>query len=203
MNSRLFVELFGYLGSVLVVVSMLMCSVVRLRVINTTGSIISAIYALIIGSYPLALMNISLIVINLYHLFRLHNPNRHYELLECPASDGYLQFLMRYYRKDIAKYFPAFSPDQIADDSRIFAVCLGREVAGMLIGRPTGTDLEISLDYTTPVYRDCSVGSFLYGKLAEIGISKLVCNTPSKEHQNYLSMMGFQPDGVRFCRISD
>ena len=48
MDTKLLIELFGYLGSALVVVSMLMSSVVRLRVINTIGSVIFAIYALII-----------------------------------------------------------------------------------------------------------------------------------------------------------
>ena len=46
MTTELLVELFGYLGSVLVVVSMLMASVVKLRVINTFGSVISGTYAL-------------------------------------------------------------------------------------------------------------------------------------------------------------
>ena len=50
MNTSMIIELAGYLGSVLVVVSMLMSSVVKLRIINTAGSIISATYALIIQS---------------------------------------------------------------------------------------------------------------------------------------------------------
>lgn len=40
------VEMIGYLGSILVVVSMLMSSVVKLRVINTIGDGIFAAYAL-------------------------------------------------------------------------------------------------------------------------------------------------------------
>ncbi len=71
MNTEMLIELFGYLGSVMVVVSMLMSSVVKLRVINTIGSVISGTYALIIGSFPLALMNICLVVINLYNLRKL------------------------------------------------------------------------------------------------------------------------------------
>ena len=39
------IELIGYLGSALVVASMLMSSVVKLRVINTIGSGIFAAYA--------------------------------------------------------------------------------------------------------------------------------------------------------------
>ena len=65
------VELVGYFGSILVVVSMLMTSVVRLRIINTIGSFIFTIYALIIHSYPTALMNFSLVLINVYNLYRL------------------------------------------------------------------------------------------------------------------------------------
>ena len=69
--TNIWIELFGYLGSTLVVVSMLMASVVKLRVINTAGSVISATYALIIGSYRLVLMNTCLIVINVYNLYKL------------------------------------------------------------------------------------------------------------------------------------
>ena len=71
MNTSTIIEIAGYVGSTLVVVSMLMSSVVKLRVINTIGSVISATYALIIHSYPLALMNICLIIINVYNLMKL------------------------------------------------------------------------------------------------------------------------------------
>lgn len=74
------VELIGYLGSVLVVVSMLMSSVVKLRVINTIGSGIFAGYALLIHSYPTALMNACLVGINLYNLVRLRQGDRSYDL---------------------------------------------------------------------------------------------------------------------------
>jgi hypothetical protein len=71
MSAKLLIELFGYFGSFLVVISMLMSSVVKLRIINTTGSMIFAIYALLIRSYPTALMNFFLVGINLYYLVQL------------------------------------------------------------------------------------------------------------------------------------
>ena len=55
------IEIVGYAGSALVLVSFLMTSVFKLRVVNTVGSIIFAIYALIIRSYPTAVMNIALV----------------------------------------------------------------------------------------------------------------------------------------------
>lgn len=71
MNVSMIIEMVGYTGSVLVVVSMLMSSVVRLRVINTVGSGIFAVYALIIHPYPTALMNFCLVTINIYNLIKL------------------------------------------------------------------------------------------------------------------------------------
>jgi len=65
------VELLGYLGSALVGCSVLMTSVVRLRLVNMAGSVLSGVYGLIIGSFPLALMNFCLIVINGWNLYRL------------------------------------------------------------------------------------------------------------------------------------
>ena len=64
MNAAMMIEIYGYIGSVLVVVSMLMSSIIKLRVINILGSVISGSYALIIGSFPLVLMNSCLIIIN-------------------------------------------------------------------------------------------------------------------------------------------
>ncbi|MCR4607972.1 MAG: YgjV family protein, partial [Oscillospiraceae bacterium] len=66
MNTKIIIEAVGYCGSLLVLVSFLMTSVVKLRVVNTIGSAIFAIYALIIHSYPTAIMNICLVAINLH-----------------------------------------------------------------------------------------------------------------------------------------
>lgn len=68
MNTSIIIELVGYLGSVLVVISMLMTSIIRLRVVNSIGAGIFTVYALIIQSYPTALMNFCLVVINIYNL---------------------------------------------------------------------------------------------------------------------------------------
>ena len=101
MTTELLVELFGYLGSVLVVVSMLMASVVKLRVINTFGSVISGTYALIIGSFPLALMNVCLLVINIYNLFKLLKTRQQYDLVCVKKEDSFLQYVLERYREDI------------------------------------------------------------------------------------------------------
>lgn len=65
------VEVLGYIGSILVIVSMLMSSVTRLRVINIVGCAISAVYATIIQAFPTVVMNVILVLINGYFLLQL------------------------------------------------------------------------------------------------------------------------------------
>ena len=68
MDKAMFIEIFGYIGTILVVVSMLMSSMVKLRIVSTVGSTVSGIYAMICGAFPLALMNAVIIIINIFAL---------------------------------------------------------------------------------------------------------------------------------------
>ena len=73
MDTKTIIEAIGYLGSALVLVSFLMASVVKLRVVNTIGSVIFTAYAFIIHSYPTAIMNVCLVLINIYYLVKMSN----------------------------------------------------------------------------------------------------------------------------------
>ncbi len=197
MNTTMIIELAGYLGSTLVVVSMLMSSVVKLRVINTIGSVISATYALIIHSYPLALMNICLIVINCYNLVKLLRSEQEYDLIPVKADDAFLKYFVERYQQDIQNFFGGKAADASADTAYI--VCCGAVPAGLLLGKISGEDvLDISVDYTTPAYRDCSVGKYLYSRLPEYGIRKLVYSGELQKHEDYLLKVGFAKENGRY-----
>ncbi len=51
MEHRLILELLGYAASALIAVSMMMSSILRLRLLNLAGAIGFAIYGLCIGAY--------------------------------------------------------------------------------------------------------------------------------------------------------
>ena len=70
MGTNIYLEIFGYIGTVLVVISMMMTSVTKLRIINMSGSVLSAIYAAICGTWPVVVMNVSLFLINGFHLVK-------------------------------------------------------------------------------------------------------------------------------------
>lgn len=203
MNVSMLIELVGYLGSILVVVSMLMSSVVKLRIINTTGSGIFAVYALIIHSYPTALMNFCLVGINVYNLIKLSKKDQNYDLIDAKSDDGLLNYILDHYQGDIKKFFPGFSRG-MKDADRAYVVCCNGNPAGVMLGkeRKEGA-LDVTLDYSVPAYRDCSVGKYLYSKLPAKGIHTLVYSEKeSQMHAAYLVKMGFvKEDGVYVKKI--
>jgi len=194
------IELFGYLGSALVVVSMLMASIVKLRIINTAGCIISGTYALIIGSYPLAIMNGCLIVINIYNLFRLLKSEKKFDLISGKQGDAFLDYFLERYRMDMAAYFPGFKKEIQSDEA--YLVCCDGTPAGVLLGRRMEKGvLDVVLDYSIPAYRDCSVGAYLYPQLKKKGIQMLAyAQQESASHVSYMKKMGFVRENQRYIK---
>lgn len=192
-------ELIGYLGSLLVIVSMLMTSVVKLRIINTIGSVIFCAYALCIHSYPTAAMQVCLIIINIINLYKLNNTKKEYAAVETGATDGFLTHFLFTNSTDIKKYFPDFSAPESGD--KIFLITCEQVPAGTFIAKDEGDgNLIIKLDYTRPAYRDCSAGKFLYAQLKKLGIKKLKAKTKIPSHEKYLRKMGFTPEGEAFIK---
>lgn len=69
---RIFHEIFGYVGSGLILLSMMMTSVEKLRWFNISGSMISLIYGAIMGTWPVVFLNVGTITINVVQIIRLH-----------------------------------------------------------------------------------------------------------------------------------
>ena len=193
MRIELILELIGYLGSALVIVSMLMTSVVKLRIINTIGSVIFCGYALAIHSYPTAAMQVCLIIINIVNLYKLNNTKKQYSAVNVSSTDGFLYYFLCANEKDIKKYFPDFSAAE--KDDTIFMITCGQIPAGVFIAKDNGDgSFNVRLDYTTPAYRDCSAGKFIYNHLKLIGIRKVLAETKIPTHQKYLQKLGFSTD---------
>lgn len=191
---KFILELIGYTGSLLVIVSMLMTSVVKLRIINTIGSVIFCGYAIAIHSYPTAAMQVCLIIINIINLYKLNNTKKEYSAVSVNASDGFLNHFLSANSEDIKKFFPEFPAAETGD--KILLINCEQVPAGVFVAKDDGQgSLSVKLDYTTPAYRDCSAGKFLYNHLQQIGIKKIHAETKNPAHEKYLHKMGFLPDG--------
>ena len=107
------VEVIGYVGSVLVAGSLVMVSVVKLRVINLGGAVAFVAYGLLIGSYPLVLTNGFITVVNVYHLSRIFRADLNgftYVSIDESRRDRLDEFIEAY-RDDVFRFHPRFSLD--------------------------------------------------------------------------------------------
>ena len=196
MDKHAILEAVGYFATVLVLISFLMTSVVKLRLINLIGSANFTVYAILIGSIPTALLNFGICAINVYFLVRLLRSEKRTTLVLTEPDGAFLQAFLARYGEDIRKFFPDYAPDKPAD--AIYFVCDELTPRGLLMGsRQKDGALLIDVDYAIPAYRDNSIGKFLYPRLLE-QYSALEFSKVSRKHKKYLLKMGFTKQGGRF-----
>ena len=88
MDSSLTFEIIGYVASVLVAISLMMSSILKLRVINLLGAALFTLYGLLIGAYPVAVMNFFIVLIDLYYLCELIPSREQFTLFEVQQGEG-------------------------------------------------------------------------------------------------------------------
>lgn len=69
------IELLGYLASILVAVSFVMKSIKKLRIVNIVGATLFVVYSIIIHAWPVALINMFTVFINIYHISKKSSSN--------------------------------------------------------------------------------------------------------------------------------
>lgn len=73
---NVYLEIFGYVGMALVLISMMMTSVKWLRILNMSGAVICAAYGILTNTWPTALLNLGLLVIQAVQLIRLYRKEK-------------------------------------------------------------------------------------------------------------------------------
>jgi hypothetical protein len=194
------VELVGYVASALVVLSLAMTSVVRLRWISLAGSVTFTVYGVLIGSVPIVLTNAAIAVINVWYLRRELSASIDLGVSLVDPRGVFLADFLRFHSDDIRRFQPDFPPP--GPDDLAFLLYRDGLPAGVLIGRRDGEQLDVTLDYVLEEYRDSRLGRWLFGKGAsaftDAGIRRLVSRSGTELHRAYLERMGFRPRDGRF-----
>lgn len=188
-------EWIGYLASVLVLVSLSLSSLKKLRLFNLAGAAVFAFYGFAIGSLPVGIMNSIICVFNIYYLQKMFLHTERFDIIEETANSEYIRKFIEYYKKDIAVFFPQFKIESIKT-ANIFVIIRDANIAGIFIcSEVNDQSSNIILDYVTPVYRDYKTGSFFYSQLPSwfktLGISQLYCDASHPKYIKFLKRMGF------------
>lgn len=188
-------EFLGYLASFIVLISLLMNSIIKLRWINLLGSAIFSIYGFLIGALPVGFMNLCISLINIYYLIKIYHTKEYFKMLPIESNSKYFQYFLDFYHKDIEKY-----ANTVAFDSENISVCIcilrNLVPAGIFIAsKQDSSTLKVDLDFVIPEYRDFKIGAFIYENskdyFLERGYSKFISFSSNTTHIKYLKKMRF------------
>ncbi|MFP4115107.1 MAG: GNAT family N-acetyltransferase [Spirochaetales bacterium] len=185
---------FGYLASVVILVSLTMSSIVKLRWINLAGAAMFSTYGFLIGSIPTGGLNLGIAIVDIYYLVRLYREKDHVAIVRADAESEIFRHFWKVNRDDIARYFGNVRPDPEYD---AFFYLRNNNTAGVLLGTRTDeSTFRILVDYVTPQYRDLRIGQYV---IAEANLKErlpevhtLVADAGNTEHQAYLERLGFE-----------
>ena len=195
------VELIGYLGSILVAVSLMMRSVLRLRIINLIGALVFTLYGVLLGAYPVAFLNGLIVCIDLYYLFQMWRQKDFFTFLEVSPKSEYLRAFVDFYKNGILEIIPSYTY-KTEDDLLCFFVLRNMMPAGLFIAKVLGEDAHIQLDYVIPNYRDFKVARFIFEENAAFfiqrGIRRFVSEGGSAIYRKHLEKMEFVIKGEMY-----
>lgn len=192
------VELIGYLGSILVAISLMMRSLLRLRIINLIGALFFTLYGILLGAYPVAFLNGLIVVIDLYYLVQMWRQKDFFTFLEVSPNSKYMKAFVDFYGDDIGAIIPTYTHTPEAD-LLCFFILRNMMPAGLFVAKVQGEVAQVQLDYVIPNYRDFQVARFLFEENAAFflqrGIRRFVSEAGSPIHRTYLKKMGFVNQG--------
>lgn len=187
------VELIGYLGSLLVVASLTQSRILWLRLFSLTGAVVFTAYGALIGSIPIVITNLMLFAINAWHLWRITSGSEDFSLLELSTDSPYLRRFLDFHSDDISNAQPDFSGVRQGDT--VVMVLRDMVPTVVVVGRQRGDIFHVFLDYAIPAYRDFKSGKWLYDHRPDffhhMGVRTIVATGKTRMQDRYLQRAGF------------
>jgi hypothetical protein len=186
------VVLFGYMASVIVAVSLMMSSIVKLRIINLLGAMLFSGYGFIIKAYPVFVLNGFIALVDVYYLIQIFGEKEYFRILEVKTNSEYLKYFLNFHKKEIMKFIPNFTFEP-NDKYHVMFVLRDTVPAGLVCSEYLDDDcIYMKLDYAIPGYRDFKMGKYVFHEtLKGKRIKKIYSDPGNKKHEQYLKRMGF------------
>lgn len=191
-------EFIGYSASLIILVSLLMTNVFRLRLINLVGSLLFSWYGYLIGSWPVCAINFAISIIDGWYVVEIMRSSAYFELAPATSvGEEYLKRIFLFHEREILKFAPGlvFSDLEAASTCILFRNMLP---VGVFSYHQEGQDAEILIDFMIPEYRDFKAGRFLYRTkrmfFKERGIKRFHAVARHPSHPKYYLKNGFTED---------
>jgi hypothetical protein len=196
------VQVLGWVGSALLVYSVLQTRIFRLRLFNGVASAMLVIFNAAIAVCPMVALNVTLTAINVFYIVRLQrgrHDSRTFEVLEISPAEAYMKHLLREFDADIQHFNPGFSDHDAARADHGFLIVTGAETVGLVLARNAGDgSAQVDLDYVVPKYQGFTLGEFVYrrgGPFAARGYRRVIGPPRMQNAGDYLTDVGFRHEG--------
>jgi hypothetical protein len=197
-------DAIGWIGSALLIWSLLQTRILRLRWLNLVGCFVLIFFNAMVRVWPMVGLNVVLAVVNIYYL-RMLTRTRHdettYAVVEVALDGAFLAHVLATHRTDIAKFNPGFDPAGLPSGVTAFIVVRGDQLVGLMLISDAGEGVaQIELDYVTAPYRDFTPGEFVFRRsqlLTSRGFHRVV-SRPGMVAP-YYGKVGFQRIGESYC----
>lgn len=191
-------QIIGYAASALIALSMMLNSMVRLRVLNLIGAAAFVVYGLAIEAYPVAILNGLIVLVNAWFLFRLLRVRAFLQILPVMPDSRFARYFLDFWAQDIERILPGFQ--YVPREGNVVLLIL-RDCSptGIFIAEESAPGvLRVLLDYAVPSYRDIRTGRFLFVDNAalfrERGMREIAVVPRGGDFRRYLTKLGFAPD---------
>ncbi len=170
---NIYLEIFGYIGTALVIISMMMTSVLKLRIINMCGGVISLIYAVLTNTWPVAVLNACLVCINFVQTIRQLRKKDSLTFAKVSMSDGSFKYFLSYFENDIKK-FSDCDASVLCEDDSVYLIFSASQTVGFVAGQREGTQYKIKMYYAAPQNRNKDTETALFSYLKKEGTDTVI-----------------------------
>ena len=194
------IEILGYSASFIIFVSLMMKSIVKLRILNALGCLLFVVFALKTHSIPAVVMNIGIVFIDIYYFYRIVRVKDNFEILEVKKDNEIVGY---FFDKNRPELTALFGDTAFGKSEKTAFYFRNNDIAGLVAysiqETDTGKTARIFIDFVVAKYRDLAVGRhFFINDLTfwhHQGVTALTVENPSKAHIPYLEQLGFTQDG--------
>ena len=150
MSDISWIEWLGYAASALVLISLSMSSISRLRWFNLAGALCFTAYGTLIEAWPVAAVNFAIAIVNVVYLTQFYTKQDYFKTGVIGADDAYLREFLEFHEDAIRKWYPTIDLD-LPDNAFVLLSLRNMAVAGVFAGIKTDRrTLKILIDFVIP-----------------------------------------------------
>jgi hypothetical protein len=197
--------LLGFISILFFALSYLRMPEFESRLTKFAASILLYAYGCLNMLLPVAILGFLLMLLNVFYIVRYARHGHKLAIYQM-NDNRYLDLLLEKYHHQINRLFPDFFCEA-GEPLLRFLILRDTIPAGIFIAcRMDEQTLFVELDFVFPLYRNFSIGNFLYRRnqriFTDLGFTRLQAYATHGHHSRYLRLMGFhQTDKLKDRRI--